>query len=171
VERIGGATPPISQIVGDETHVYWQDELAIRRASRADGTVEMFFDKPDGWGPLVLTATHVVWAQGKDPAGSPVLRKKKQGGGSPETIAAMQRASDLASDGTRVYWTDSRRWVRWDPATPETRTSFAVPQFVSSIAVDGTTVAFNRFTDKGGIDVLDTCGCGSDVLVPDAAPP
>jgi len=170
VETLGSPTLPISQIIGDATHVYWRDDGAIRRYSLADDGVESFVDAP-GWGPITLTATHLVWAQGSTPGGATVLCAPKHGDRGAITIATGQKALDLTSDGSRVVWTDQHRWVRWDPATPATIASFAVPESVTSIAIDGTTVAFNRFARTGRIDIIDTCGCGPDVLSPDPPRP
>jgi len=165
-ELVGERTTVLSDIVGDATHVYWLEDGAIRRLPLAVRGAETFVAEARGrLGPMVLTATHVVWVQDTD-----VMRKAKVGSAKPERIANLQDVLDLASDGTRVFWASvaDRRWVRYDPATATLET-FAVPEGTSSIEVDDKTVVFNRFARTGRIDLVDTCGCGPDILVPEPA--
>lgn len=161
VETFADTNAGLSAIVADATHLYWMDEDAIHRRALAGGATETILEgAKERLGALTLTTTHVVWVSGTD-----IVRTPKSGGGTPERLANLQDVLGLASDGTRVYWASvaDRRWTRLDPTTGTVET-YSLREGASSIAVDGTTVAFNRFDRSGRVELLDTCGCGADVL-------
>ena len=150
----------IEQLLTDETHLYWQAADTIHRYDPKTNKSEVVADKLGSVRRVGLTDTHVVWLQGSDMARVP------KGGGAVEVFANHQDALAVTGDDGAVYWSSvsDDGWRRL--AADGTMVTYAVPGGASSIAVDGTRVWWTAFSDDGGIDTLQTCGCGDDVLAP-----
>ena len=161
-EPIGPESLQLAGIVVDGAQVFWTSDDRIQRFDETTKKVDVVATDEGEIEDLAVTTTHVYWVRGAD-----LWRAPREGGGKPERIANHQEPLDIASDGTRVYWTSNaeERWTRYDPGKGELQVR-ALDGKPRAIAVEGSEVLVTISGARGRLEALETCACSPTVLEP-----
>ena len=158
---VGGGTPStVASATGliyhralalDDTHVYFGDNLGIKRVPKAGGAVETLATTE--WSEkLAVDDSFLYWTE-DDPLGEEAIRRIPQAGGSVQTIlsgANVDAPGAIVVDDTYVYWTERSNSrvarVAKGGGTPSTLVAAQGSYVGGAIAVDDTHVYWTDTT-------------------------
>ena len=152
-------------VVADATHVYWTNSGAGTIYAQPLGTpctdtscTVFVTDPTTGPGALAMDASTLYWVSFKDGT----IRSRKKDGTGQKTLAINQPATNIATDGTSVYWTlhdfGAVRSTGTSAATCDGAACKTYPQttpsglYQNGIAVDATAIYWTAQTSGAGGD-------------------
>jgi hypothetical protein len=141
------------QLALDGTSAFWWSDQAIRRAPKAGGAAAVLATSQTRG--FTLDSTHVFWTTY---GGGTVMRVPKDGSGAAETLAGgLSAPSQIATDGTNVYWLDVEGLLKMKNAVGALPSLFSADSYVhSGIGID----ADNLYWMNGSFQIVSRAKAG-----------
>jgi len=162
IERVASYERYADELASDGTHLYMRPTSygEIFRLDPKTKTIEPFVDDHEDIRVMGFTDDHVVWIEFSNLMAAPKHGPER---GKGRVLSELENALHMVGQGNTIYWASVSKasWCRMDLETDELA-CVDVPEGTASLAVDGSRVWWAAGADAGGVDTLDTCGCGPD---------